>query len=51
MSRTTKKKPAVGKEYWSARPGNKHGSTPSAYGKRKTHRMERQQAKNLCRGD
>lgn len=45
MSRTYKKDKDPGTEYWSARPGNKHGSKPGPFIKHVTHKRERQQAR------
>lgn len=45
MSRTKKGKKAPGFEYWSRRPGNKHGGTVGATTKHFTHKAERQQGK------
>ena len=41
MSRTKEQNPAPGKEYWTARPGNKHGQPLGKFSKTKTHRAER----------
>ena len=49
MSRTKKQKPAPGKEYWSRRPGNRHGSVPGKVTKAYTHAVERQQGKGEVR--
>lgn len=46
MSRTIKGSKSPGYDYWTARPGNKHGI--SGYGKdvkKSTHKAERQQNK------
>lgn len=46
MSRTRKGLKAPGFDFWTARPGNKHGA--GGYGKsakRMTHKIERQQNK------
>ncbi len=40
---------SVGKEYWSRRPGNRHGATPGKETKKRTHRIERAQGKSECR--
>lgn len=45
MSRSRKGKKAPGFEYWSRRPGNKHGGSPGSATKRHTHAVERQQGK------
>lgn len=51
MSRTKKGGKPQGYEFWSARPGNKHGGGRGAYSKTKTHRVERQQGKEEIRGE
>lgn len=45
MSRSKKGKKGPGYEYWTARPGNKHGALPGAFTKKRTHRWERAEAK------
>lgn len=45
MSRTKKGAKAAGYEYWSARPGNRHGGVAGARSKRKTRRAERRTGK------
>jgi hypothetical protein len=46
MSRTKKGKKAPGYEYWSRHPiSNACGATPNAFTKKRTHKIERQQAK------
>lgn len=42
MSRTTKQKPAPGKEYWKSRL-HRHGESPGRETKTLTHRKERRQ--------
>lgn len=51
MSRTKHDDRHTGKEYWSARPGNKNGGLLGSYSKRKTHRAERRANKRLCKED
>lgn len=51
MSRTKKGKKAPGYEYWTARPGNRHGGTPGPAKKKHTHRTERQMAGDELRKD
>lgn len=49
MSRTIKGSKPIGFDFWSARPGNKHGA--GGYGKaakKFTHRAERQISKIMC---
>jgi hypothetical protein len=41
MSRTKKGSKGPGFEYWSARPGNRHGAPPGKTSKRVTTRQER----------
>ena len=44
MARTRKGKKPIGYEYWSNRPGNRHGGWHvGPYAKKRTHRVERQQ--------
>lgn len=50
MSRTKKGSKAPGFEFWSRRPGNRHGGGVGAAAKTETHRRERQQRKPK-RGD
>ena len=45
MSRTVKGSKAPGYEFWSRRPGNKHGGEIGAYAKRMTHGAERRAAR------
>lgn len=45
MSRTNKGKKAPGYEYWTNRPGNKHGGVPGKFTKRLTRRAERRNSK------
>ena len=45
MTRTKRGSKPIGYEYWSARPGNKHGQAPGKDAKRKTKRAERRIAK------
>ncbi len=46
MSRTIKKQPACGKEYWGRRPFSRnHGANPGKTTKKMTHRLERIEAK------
>jgi hypothetical protein len=45
VSRSKKSGKGAGFEYWSARPFNRAGGIPGAVTKRRTHRAERQQAK------
>lgn len=45
MSRTRRGSKAPGHEYWSRRPGSQ--STPGPESKRRTHRSERMQAKQV----
>lgn len=45
MSRTKKGKPSPGKEYWTARLGNKGGQPLGKFSKRTTHRAERRMGK------
>lgn len=49
MSRTRKGNKGPGFEYWTARPGNRHGGTPGRITKTSTHRTERQQGKTDMR--
>lgn len=52
MSRTRKGSKAPGYDYWSARPGNRHGALGyGPYAKRRTHRLERQSGKKTTRAD
>lgn len=48
MSRTKKGRKGLGYEYWSARPGNRHGGPANKFTKRLTHRIERQQGKKAA---
>jgi len=50
MSRTVKGRKPCGYEYWSKRPFNKSGGCIGSYGKRRTHKAERQQGKAQARG-
>lgn len=45
MSRTRKGRKAAGYEYWSRRPGNKHGGLIGAAAKKITHGIERVRAR------
>lgn len=46
MSRTKKDKKGIGFEYWSKRPmSNRHGGIPGKDTKKRTHRLERLEAK------
>ena len=45
MARTKKGSKGAGFEFWTARPGNKHGGGVGKEAKRITHRIERQQNK------
>lgn len=45
MSRTKKGSKGPEYEYWSARPGNRHGAPPGKTSKRLTHRAERRDGK------
>ena len=49
MSRTRKGSKPPGYEYWSKRPGNKHGGLLGVHQKKFTHRTERKQGKDQCR--
>ena len=49
MSRTRKGSKPPGYEYWSKRPGNKHGGLLGVRQKKFTHRAERKQGKDQCR--
>lgn len=49
MSRTIRKEKSAGMEYWSARPGNKHGSTPGPFTKHTTHKKERYEGRQLTK--
>lgn len=50
MSRTKKKKPAPGKEYWGKRPCSRnHGATPGKVTKKRTHRLERLEKKKVIK--
>ena len=46
MSRTKSGSKGPGFEYWTARPGNKHGAFPGKTSKKATNRAERQQGKS-----
>lgn len=48
MSRTIKGSKHVGFEFWTARPGNRHGGV-GPYAKLLTHRIERHQGKEQAR--
>ncbi len=41
MGKTKRGSKPAGYEYWSARPGNKHGGTANKFTKKKTHKAER----------
>jgi hypothetical protein len=45
MSRTKKGSKGPGNEFWTARPGNKQGSSPGKIQKKWTHKAERRLAK------
>lgn len=45
MARTKKGSKGPGFEYWTKRPGNKHGGLLGAFQKHYTHKIERQQNK------
>lgn len=45
MSRTIKGSKPMGYEFWTARPGNRHGGCIGRYQKTLTHTMERKQGK------
>lgn len=45
MSRTMKGSKGPGYEYWSARPGNRHGAYPGKSSKKLTHKAERRAGK------
>lgn len=49
MSRTVRRNKVLSYEYWSRRPGNKHGGTVGKFTKTKTCRIERRIAKELVR--
>jgi hypothetical protein len=50
MSRTHKKSPAPGYEYWGRRPVSRnHGATPGRVSKNRTHRLERLEARKAER--
>ena len=49
MSRTIKGSKAPGFEYWSRRPHNKFGGAVGPYGKKRTHKTERREAKSALR--
>lgn len=49
MSRTKKGTKTPTKEYWSARPGNKHGAVPGRISKEITKGKERAQSKEELR--
>jgi hypothetical protein len=52
MSRTKKKSKSPGYEYWSKRPiSSAHGAVPGSFTKRRTGKIERQQAKKALRKD
>ena len=51
MSRTKKQKKLPGTEYWSKRPFNKHGQTPGAYSKHRTHKAERAEGRAEAQAD
>ncbi|ULQ47408.1 hypothetical protein JN531_003785 [Flagellatimonas centrodinii] len=42
MSRTRRGTKPAGFEYWTRRPGNRHGQPPGRFSKRLTHKRERQ---------
>ena len=52
MSKTRKGTKPPGFEYWSRRPGNKHGGTGATgkFAKRRTHRAERREGRRQERG-
>jgi hypothetical protein len=45
VSRTKKGKKSPGQEYWTRRPFNRCGQIPGPFAKHRTHKAERQQAK------
>lgn len=50
MSRSTKRTPSPGKEYWGKRPVSRnHGAIPSKKTKTRTHRLERIEGKEAVR--
>lgn len=52
MSRTIRgSKPKGDYDYWTARPGNRHGEGCGSYAKKLTHRMERHQGKKAAVSD
>lgn len=48
MSRTLKQSPAPGKEFWTARPGNRHGQPLGKFSKIKTYGAERRIGKFIA---
>ena len=48
MSRTVRGSKPPGFEYWSKRPGNKHGNLMGIYAKKFTARKERSEGKLAC---
>lgn len=51
MARSEREEPAAGKEYWTARPGNRHGGELGSFHKKKTHRAERRQGNELVQDE
>lgn len=51
MTRTIKGSKGPGFEYWSPRPGNKHGAIVGKAQKVQTHRTERARARAALQGD
>lgn len=52
MSRTKKGSKAVGYDFWTRRPGNKHGANGCGpYAKLRTHKMERVEEADLIRNE
>lgn len=47
MSRTNKGSKPPGFEYWSKRPFNKHGGSTGKYAKKRTHKAERKEGKDI----
>jgi len=50
MSRTAHASKPAGFEYWTRRPGNACGGLPGPFTKKNTHRRERMQGRQQCRG-
>lgn len=52
MSRTKKRKPAPGKEFWGKRPVSRnHGAVPGKISKKRTHKVERLEGKKQIEMD